>query len=37
MPLLVNVNGSTTMVSTVKWASEIEKEIYRVGLKIYTK
>jgi hypothetical protein len=25
------------MVSTVKWASEIEKEIYRVGLKIYPK
>jgi hypothetical protein len=25
------------MVSTVKWASEIDKEIYRVGLKIYPK
>jgi len=33
----INVDDSKAMVSTVKWASEIEKEIYRVGLKIYVK
>jgi hypothetical protein len=33
----INVDDSKAMVSTVKWASEIEKEIYRVGLKIYPK
>ena len=31
----IDVGDSKTMVSTVKWASKIEKEIYRVGLKIY--
>jgi len=33
----IKVNDSTAMVSTVTWAREIEKDIYRVGLKIYTR
>ncbi|NWF51600.1 MAG: DUF2934 domain-containing protein [Nitrospirae bacterium] len=31
------LNDSIAIVSTVKWASEVEKDLYRVGLKIYTK
>ena len=33
----IKVNDSTAMVSTVTWAREIEKDIYRVGLKLYIK
>jgi hypothetical protein len=33
----IDLNDSIAIVSTVKWASEIEKDLYRVGLKIYTK
>lgn len=29
-------NDSIAIVSTVKWTSEVEKDLYRVGLKIYT-
>ena len=31
----IKVDDSTAMVSTVKWAREVEKDVYRVGLKIY--
>ena len=31
----IKVNDSTAMVATVKWVREIEKDKYRVGLKIY--
>jgi hypothetical protein len=33
----INVNDSTAIVSAVKWAREIEKDIFRVGLRIYIK
>jgi hypothetical protein len=33
----IKINDSTAMVSTVIWARETEKDIYRVGLKIYTR
>jgi hypothetical protein len=32
----IEVNNSTAMVATVKWVGEIEKDKYKVGLKIYT-
>jgi len=31
----IKVDDSTAIVSTVKWAREIERDVYRVGLKIY--
>ena len=31
----IKVNDSTAKVATVKWVREIEKDKYRVGLKIY--
>lgn len=33
----ININDYTAIVSTVKWSSEVEKDLFRVGLKIYTK
>jgi hypothetical protein len=31
----IKVNNSTAMVATVKWVKEIQKDKYKVGLKIY--
>lgn len=33
----IELDDSIATVSTVKWANEVEKELYRVGLKIYTR
>ncbi len=33
----MEVNASVIMVSAVRWAKEIEKDIHRVGLKTYLK
>lgn len=33
----IQINDSIAIVSTVKWTSKVEKDIYRVGLKIYAK
>jgi hypothetical protein len=31
----IKVDDSKAIVSTVKWARKVEKDVYRVGLKIY--